>query len=41
MVAFFRLVLEFSEFELESHDSCAYDYVEVREGSKTGPLVGR
>lgn len=28
--------------QIERHDSCAYDYVEVRDGSsETSPLLGR
>ncbi|XP_068190202.1 bone morphogenetic protein 1-like isoform X2 [Antennarius striatus] len=32
----------FQSFEVERHDSCAYDYVEVRDGdSESSPLIGR
>ncbi|XP_061782743.1 bone morphogenetic protein 1-like isoform X3 [Nerophis lumbriciformis] len=38
----YEVGLFFQSFELESHDSCAYDYVEVRDGdSDLGPLLGR
>ncbi|XP_061886936.1 bone morphogenetic protein 1-like isoform X2 [Entelurus aequoreus] len=38
----YEVGLVFQSFELESHDSCAYDYVEVRDGdSDLGPLLGR
>ena len=34
--------LQFSAFDIESHSSCDYDVLEVREGGlATGPLVGR
>ncbi|CAN9504895.1 unnamed protein product [Ophioblennius macclurei] len=34
--------LSFQSFEVERHDSCAYDYVEVRDGgSASGALLGR
>ncbi|XP_061731794.1 bone morphogenetic protein 1-like isoform X3 [Nerophis ophidion] len=38
----YEVGLFFQSFELESHNSCAYDYVEVRDGdSDLGPLLGR
>nr|XP_057905222.1 bone morphogenetic protein 1-like isoform X1 [Doryrhamphus excisus] len=38
----YQVGLSFQSFELESHDSCAYDYVEVRDGnSELSPLLGR
>ncbi|TSM12566.1 Tolloid-like protein 2 [Bagarius yarrelli] len=38
----FYVALSFQEFELDRHDSCAYDYVEVRDGSsETDPLLGK
>ncbi|KAM9793845.1 bone morphogenetic protein 1-like isoform 3-T3 [Syngnathus typhle] len=38
----YEVGLSFQSFELESHDSCAYDYVEVRDGdSAHSPLLGR
>ncbi|KAM9456037.1 bone morphogenetic protein 1b isoform 1-T1 [Clarias gariepinus] len=38
----FQVALCFQAFELERHDRCAYDYVEVRDGSsESDPLLGR
>eukprot|EP00064_Thunnus_orientalis_P008995 superscaffoldBa00001110_g9018 len=38
----FDVGLSFQSFETERHDSCAYDYVEVRDGSsESSPLLGR
>ncbi|XP_039470178.1 bone morphogenetic protein 1-like isoform X2 [Oreochromis aureus] len=38
----FDVGLSFQSFEIEKHDSCAYDYVEVRDGaSESSPLLGR
>ncbi|XP_051907425.1 bone morphogenetic protein 1-like isoform X2 [Hippocampus zosterae] len=38
----YEVGLAFQSFELETHDSCAYDYVEVRDGgSARSPLLGR
>ncbi|XP_029024761.1 bone morphogenetic protein 1-like isoform X5 [Betta splendens] len=38
----FDVGLSFQSFEVEKHDSCAYDYVEVRDGgSEDSPLLGR
>ena len=32
----------FDQFELESHNNCIFDYLELREGgSADGPLIGR
>ncbi|XP_035524206.1 bone morphogenetic protein 1-like [Morone saxatilis] len=37
----FNVGLSFQSFEIERHDSCSYDYVEVRDGSlETSPLLG-
>ncbi|XP_038589680.1 bone morphogenetic protein 1-like isoform X1 [Micropterus salmoides] len=37
----FDVGLSFQSFEIERHDSCAYDYVEVRDGSsESSPLLG-
>ncbi|XP_037686895.1 tolloid-like protein 1 isoform X2 [Choloepus didactylus] len=34
--------LTFQAFEIERHDNCAYDYLEVRDGtSENSPLIGR
>lgn len=36
-----QVALSFHSFDLESHDSCSFDYVEVREGnSNKSPLIG-
>uniref|UniRef100_A0A8C5GVT5 Metalloendopeptidase n=1 Tax=Gouania willdenowi TaxID=441366 RepID=A0A8C5GVT5_GOUWI len=38
----FSVGLSFQAFEIEKHDSCAYDYLEVRDGPlETSPLIGR
>ncbi|XP_078095368.1 bone morphogenetic protein 1-like [Mustelus asterias] len=38
----FHVGLTFQSFEIERHDSCAYDYLEVRDGSTDeSPLIGR
>ncbi|XP_076019983.1 bone morphogenetic protein 1-like isoform X2 [Genypterus blacodes] len=38
----FSVGLSFQSFELERHNSCAYDYVEVRDGgAEDSPLLGR
>ncbi|XP_026152689.1 bone morphogenetic protein 1-like [Mastacembelus armatus] len=38
----FDVGLSFQSFEIERHDSCAYDFVEVRDGSsESSPLLGR
>ncbi|KAK2093793.1 Bone morphogenetic protein 1 [Saguinus oedipus] len=38
----FHVGLTFQSFEIERHDSCAYDYLEVRDGhSESSPLIGR
>ena len=38
----FRIELEFEHFELEHHNDCQFDFLEVHEGGEaTGPLVGR
>ncbi|CAB1318410.1 unnamed protein product [Coregonus sp. 'balchen'] len=37
----FHVGLSFQSFEIERHDSCAYDYLEVRSGnSESSPLLG-
>ncbi|XP_056146256.1 bone morphogenetic protein 1-like [Lampris incognitus] len=37
----FHVGLSFQSFEIERHDSCAYDYLEVRDGSsEVSPLLG-
>ncbi|XP_048419727.1 tolloid-like protein 2 isoform X1 [Stegostoma tigrinum] len=38
----YHIGLVFQAFEIERHDSCAYDYLEVRDGdSATSPLIGQ
>ncbi|KAL2098307.1 hypothetical protein ACEWY4_007514 [Coilia grayii] len=38
----YNVGLSFQAFEIERHDSCAYDYLEVRDGlSESSPLIGR
>ncbi|XP_015242766.1 PREDICTED: bone morphogenetic protein 1-like isoform X2 [Cyprinodon variegatus] len=38
----FQVGLIFQSFEIEKHDTCAYDFVEVRDGgSDSSPLLGR
>ncbi|XP_017163297.1 bone morphogenetic protein 1-like isoform X4 [Poecilia reticulata] len=38
----FQVGLTFQSFEIEKHDACTYDYVEVRDGgSDSSPLLGR
>uniref|UniRef100_A0A5F9DTE1 Metalloendopeptidase n=1 Tax=Oryctolagus cuniculus TaxID=9986 RepID=A0A5F9DTE1_RABIT len=38
----YHVGLTFQAFEIERHDNCAYDYLEVRDGtSENSPLIGR
>ncbi|XP_044537617.1 tolloid-like protein 1 [Gracilinanus agilis] len=38
----YNVGLTFQAFEIERHDSCAYDYLEIRDGSsENSPLIGR
>uniref|UniRef100_A0A671T9U2 Metalloendopeptidase n=1 Tax=Sinocyclocheilus anshuiensis TaxID=1608454 RepID=A0A671T9U2_9TELE len=38
----YHVGLTFQSFEIERHDNCAYDYLEVRDGnSESSPLLGR
>ncbi|XP_047229438.1 bone morphogenetic protein 1-like isoform X3 [Girardinichthys multiradiatus] len=38
----FQVSLTFQSFEIEKHNACTYDYVEVRDGSsESSPLLGR
>lgn len=38
----FTAALKFQSFEVENHDNCVYDYVEVRDGhSENSPLIGK
>jgi hypothetical protein len=37
----YQVALKFQSFEVENHDNCVYDFVEVRDGhALDGPLVG-
>nr|XP_046226989.1 cubilin [Scatophagus argus] len=37
-----KVALNFTDMNLESHSSCSFDYVEVRDGrTETDPLIGR
>lgn len=37
-----QVALKFQSFELEKHDSCIYDYIEIRDGSRSdSKLIGR
>lgn len=37
-----RVALKFEAFDLEHHDSCAYDYIEIRDGeTQESDLIGR
>lgn len=36
-----QVALKFQSFELENHDNCAYDYMEIRDGNDVGSqLIG-
>ncbi|KAK7089216.1 hypothetical protein V1264_024620 [Littorina saxatilis] len=38
----YSVALKFQSFEIENHDNCVYDYLEVRDGSdETSPLIGK
>ena len=38
----FAVALKFQSFEVENHDSCVYDYLEVRDGhDERSPLIGK
>ncbi|KAG2466898.1 TLL1 protein, partial [Polypterus senegalus] len=38
----YNVGLSFQAFEIERHDNCAYDYLEVRDGNtESSPLIGR
>ncbi|PVD37829.1 hypothetical protein C0Q70_00431 [Pomacea canaliculata] len=38
----YSVALKFQSFEIENHDNCVYDYLEVRDGSEeSSPLLGR
>ena len=37
----YQVALKFQSFEIENHDNCVYDYVEVRDGhNPDSPLIG-
>ncbi|KAH0560865.1 Dorsal-ventral patterning tolloid-like protein 1, partial [Cotesia glomerata] len=37
----YQVALKFQSFEIENHDNCVYDYVEVRDGhTSDSPLIG-
>ncbi|XP_063159632.1 cubilin [Candoia aspera] len=36
-----RLQLSFTDFQVEESEGCTKDYIEIREGNFSGPLVGR
>ncbi|XP_076459085.1 tolloid-like protein 1 [Babylonia areolata] len=38
----YSVALKFQSFEIENHDNCVYDFLEVRDGTdQTAPLIGR
>ncbi|CAG2171053.1 unnamed protein product [Oppiella nova] len=38
----FQVALKFQSFEIENHDNCVYDYLEVRDGhNMNSPLLGK
>lgn len=38
----YNIGIVFQSFEIERHDSCAYDFLEIRDGeTETSPLIGR
>lgn len=38
----YQVALKFQSFEVENHDNCVYDYVEVRDGlTMDSPLIGK
>ncbi|UYV64840.1 BMP1 [Cordylochernes scorpioides] len=38
----YQVALKFHSFELENHDNCVYDYLEIRDGLElTSPLLGK
>ena len=37
----FQVALKFQSFEIENHDNCVYDYIEIRDGGdETAPKLG-
>jgi hypothetical protein len=38
----YQVAIQFQSFEIENHDECQYDYLEIRDGEEaTSPLIGR
>ncbi|KAH9413647.1 Bone morphogenetic protein 1 [Dermatophagoides pteronyssinus] len=38
----YQVALKFQSFEIENHDNCVYDYLEIKDGyTDTSPLLGR
>lgn len=38
----YQVAVQFQSFEIENHDECLYDYLEVRDGAhSSSPLIGR
>lgn len=38
----FSVAVKFQSFEIENHDNCVYDYLEIRDGhEETSPLIGK
>ncbi|WAQ95864.1 TLL1-like protein [Mya arenaria] len=38
----YSVAVKFQSFEIENHDNCVYDYLEIRDGhEETSPLIGR
>ncbi|KAJ6216814.1 hypothetical protein RDWZM_007971 [Blomia tropicalis] len=38
----YQVALKFQSFEIENHDNCVYDYLEIRDGhSGNSPLIGK
>ena len=37
----FQVALKFQSFEIENHDNCVYDFLEIRDGDdSSAPLLG-
>lgn len=37
----YQVALKFQSFEIENHDNCVYDFLEIRDGHEpTSPLIG-
>ncbi|XP_076455410.1 uncharacterized protein LOC143289997 isoform X2 [Babylonia areolata] len=37
----FQITINFTDFDLEYHRRCLYDFVEIRDGDENSPLIGR